>query len=48
MLAAHQASDGLFLIWDDDSGEGLAAAFSFSVPTDGDYRLIVATTLTSA
>ena len=48
LLAAKEAADGLFLIWDDDSGEGLGAAFSFSVPADGDYRLIVASTLTSA
>jgi len=48
LLAAREAADRLFLISDDDSGEGLEAAFSFSVPTDGDYRLIVATTLISA
>jgi hypothetical protein len=29
------------LIWDDDSGGGLAAAFQFRVPRDGDYRLAV-------
>jgi hypothetical protein len=33
-----------FLAWDDDSGRGLDAAFQFTAPADGDYKL----TITSA
>ena len=47
ILAAHAAADELFLIWDDDSGEGLAATFAFSVPADGDYQLIISNALTA-
>jgi hypothetical protein len=41
ILAAEAILDRLLLIWDDDSGDGLRAAFEFSVPHDGDYRLLV-------
>jgi hypothetical protein len=47
LLAAEAAADDLFLVWDDDGGEGLAAAFSFPVPADGDYRLIVTNALSA-
>jgi hypothetical protein len=41
MMAAQQAADEIFLIWDDDGGEGLAAQFSYVIPADGDYQLII-------
>jgi hypothetical protein len=41
ILAAEAILDQLLLIWDDDSGGGLRAAFEFRVPHDGDYRLMV-------
>ncbi|MGB7115592.1 MAG: hypothetical protein WBD56_05565, partial [Anaerolineales bacterium] len=47
LLAAEAAANDLFLVWDDDGGEGLAAAFSFPVPADGDYRLIVSNALSA-
>jgi hypothetical protein len=47
LLAAEEAAGELFLTWDDDSGGGLAAAFAFPVPADGDYRLVVASALTA-
>jgi hypothetical protein len=47
LIAAEQAADELFLIWDDDSGEGLAAALIYPVPAGGDYRLIIAGSLTA-
>ena len=47
VLAAQEAADSLFLIWDDDSGQGLSAAFSFPVPADGDYRLVVSNALSA-
>ena len=46
LLAAQDAADELFLIWDDDSGEGLAATFALSVPAGGDYQLIISNALT--
>ena len=45
VLAAQEAADSLFLIWDDDSGQGLSAAFSFPVPADGDYHLVLSNAL---
>jgi hypothetical protein len=44
LVAISQIADGLFLAWDDDSGAGYAAAFEFTVPADGDYRLLVTST----
>ncbi len=41
ILAAEAIRDRLLLVWDDDSGDGLTAAFEFPVPHDGDYRLMV-------
>ena len=46
LAAASAAADDLFLIWDDDSGEGLSAAFTYEIPSDGDYQLILANALT--
>ena len=36
-----------FLAWDDDSSGGLAAALDFTVPADGDYRLLIGGALSS-
>ena len=33
------------LAWNDDASSGYAAAITFNVPTDGDYRLVVRSTL---
>jgi len=41
LMAAQKVADEIFLVWDDDGGEGLAAQFSFVIPDDGDYKLIV-------
>jgi hypothetical protein len=41
LLAIETIRDRLLLVWDDDSGGGLAAAFQFPVPRDGHYRLLV-------
>jgi hypothetical protein len=41
ILAAEEIRDQLLLVWDDDSGGGLTAAFEFPVPQDGEYRLLV-------
>ncbi len=46
LLAAQAASDEIFLVWDDDSGQGLAAQFSVVIPADGDYHLVVTDALT--
>jgi hypothetical protein len=39
LLATEGLRDRFLIVWDDDSGGGLAAAFQFRVPRDGDYRL---------
>ncbi len=46
LIAAQEALDDIMLVWDDDGGQGLAAAFSFAVPANGDYRLVVTDALT--
>ena len=49
--SAAQAVEALrnqyFLAWDDDSGAGYAAALAFDVPTQGDYVLIAASSLSA-
>lgn len=45
LVAVAQARDDYTLRWDDDSGPGLTAVFSYEVPQDGDYRLIAAGSL---
>jgi len=39
--AIPEIADELFLTWDDDSGVGYDAAFSFEVPAEGEYLLVV-------
>ena len=46
LLAAQEAAAELFLIWDDDGGAGLSSAFTFEIPADGDYQLILTNALT--
>ena len=36
-----------FLAWDDDSGDGYAAALEYVVPTPGDYVLIAGSSLSA-
>ncbi len=40
IITTMEALDDIFLKWDDDSGEGLSAVFSYFIPKDGDYALI--------
>ncbi len=37
----NELADELFLVWDDDSGEGYAAALEFQVPESGNYQLVI-------
>lgn len=39
--------DRYFLAWDDDSGQGYAAALQYTVPTAGDYRVIAGASLST-
>jgi hypothetical protein len=47
LLALEEAADSQFLVWDDDSGEGLAATFALPVQADGEYLLGVAGSLSA-
>jgi len=40
--AARKVANSLFLIWNDDMGEGYTSAFKYSIPSSGSYQLIVA------
>jgi hypothetical protein len=40
--AINEVRDRFFLAWNDDGGEGYAAALEFQIPQDGDYYLGVA------
>ena len=44
-LALNEVRNKHFLAWDDDSGDGYAAAFQFDVPASGDYALFAASSL---
>jgi len=41
LLLISEVADQNFLAWDDDSGGGFAAAFEYTIPTDGDYQIAV-------
>ncbi len=45
--AIDAVRDQLALVWDDDSGQGYAAVFEFSLPEDGDYPLLISGALSS-
>ncbi len=42
LLALEAVRDEFALVWDDDGGGGLSAAFEYEIPADGAYRLLVA------
>ena len=44
-LALDDLRNQYFLAWDDDSGDGYAAALEFVVPAAGDYALIAGASL---
>src|SRR3989304_3566567 len=48
LAAMQEIRNKYFLIWDDDSGGGYAAAFEFKIPKDGDYRLMAGGALSIA
>ncbi len=48
LAAIQEIRNKYFLIWDDDSGGGYAAAFEFKIPKDGDYRLMAGGALSIA
>jgi hypothetical protein len=45
--AINAVRDQFALVWDDDSGEGYAAAFEYTIPQDGDYLLLVSGALST-
>lgn len=47
-LALNELRDRSFLSWDDDSGEGYAAALQFPITASGDYYLAAGSALSSA
>jgi hypothetical protein len=46
-LALNDLHDRAFLSWDDDSGEGYAAALEYPIPASGDYYLVAGSALSS-
>ena len=44
LKAVDQLAKEFLLVWDDDSGEGYAAAFEWRVPLSGNYKLLVTST----
>ena len=46
-LALNEVRNRYFLAWDDDTGDGYAAAFQFDVPASGDYVLLAASSLSA-
>ena len=45
ITAVSEASDELFLVWDDDSAWGYGSKLAFNVTVDGDYKLFVASAI---
>jgi len=45
--AINAVRDKFFLVWDDDSGAGYAAALSFTIPEDGSYYLVASSSITT-
>jgi hypothetical protein len=45
--ALEELRNRTFLVWDDDSGDGYAAALEFVVPVPGDYALIAGSSLSA-
>lgn len=43
----NELRDRFFLAWDDDGGEGYAAALDFIVPASGDYRIVASGSLST-
>ena len=41
LVMITELADELFLVWDDDNGEGYAAALEFQVPESGNYQLVI-------
>ena len=46
-LALNDLRNQYFLAWDDDSGDGYAAALEYTVPADGDYALVAGASLSA-
>jgi len=44
--AFSQFASDKFIVWDDDGGQGYAARLKFSVPADGDYRILAGSMIT--
>ncbi len=41
LVMITELADDLFLVWDDDSGEGYDAVLEFQVPESGNYQLVI-------
>ena len=41
LTVVPKVADEFFLSWDDDSGKGYAAALEYTIPSDGDYKLLI-------